>query len=94
MKLNNKVMIIISLVIMGLAYFFIYKPYFTTEGKIWREIKEERALEQKVLYFACSLPKEHKYHKMLMKECNELELISEYEETYQDCTPDYMGSCN
>lgn len=93
-SLNKQAVAILIIIVLALAYFFIYKPYFTTEGKIWREVKQEKALEDKVLYYACGLPKEHKYHRMLMKECNELELRSEYESAQQNCSPDYMGGCN
>lgn len=95
-KAINKKWIITFVVVLGLflVYFFIYKPYFTIDGIIEREIKEERMLEEKVLYYACGLPKEHRFHKMLMKECNKLELRAKYEDSQQNCSPDYMGGCN
>lgn len=83
-----------TIVVLIIAFLFVYKPYFTTEGKIWRVANKEKKLEDKVLYYACSLPKDHKYHKILMKECNELEAKSFYESAQQDCSPDYMGGCN
>jgi len=92
---NNKLVIVLGIVIIFiLAYFFVYKPYFTVEGKIWREVKEEKMLEEKVLYYVCRLPNEHRYHRMFMKECDELKKREQYESEHHDCTPDYMGSCN
>jgi len=92
----DKKWIIAFAIILGLLllYSFIYKPYFTTGGKIEKEIKEERMLEEKVLYYACALPKEHKFHRMLIKECNDLERGAEYENSQQDCSPNYMGGCD
>ena len=91
---NKQIIVLLIIIALVLGHFFIYKPYFTVEGRIWREVKQEKTLEDKVLYYACGLPKEHKYHKMLMEECNKLESKSEYESTQQDCSPDYMGGCN
>jgi len=93
-KLNKQIKTLLIIITLVLLYFFIYKPYFTSKGRIWREVKHIQELEEKVLYYACGLPKEHKYHKILMKECNDLELRSKYESAQQDCSSDYMGGCN
>lgn len=95
-KLLNNRWVIIFIITIGLllVYFFIYKPYFTIEGIIDREVKEEQALEKKVLYYACGLPKEHKFYRMLKKECNDLKAEAEYYNSQQNCSPDYMGGCN
>lgn len=93
--INRKwIIIFVIILVLFLVYFLIYKPYFTIDGIIERQVKEEQMLEKKVLYYACELPKEHKFHKMLMKECNNLELRAKHEDSQQNCSSDYMGGCN
>ena len=87
-KQGKIITVVIAIILM--AYFFIYKPYFTTKGIINREIKQEKILEDKVLYYACGLPKDHRYYKMFKKECYELERRAIYEDS-QRCSPSYMG---
>jgi hypothetical protein len=95
MDSKKKWTIIIALVSAAfVAYFFIYKPYFTTEGMIHRTSGKEIELEKNVIFNACGLPENHRYYQMFKKECDELKLRAEYEETQQDCTPNYMGGCD
>jgi len=93
---NYKIIVAVLLLIAVVlsSYMFIYKPYFTIEGKILREVREEKVMEEKVLYYACGLPKENKFHEMLMRECNELEDRARYDETNQNCIPNFMGGCD
>ena len=94
-KTKKRNLIIASIIAIVGLYFFVYKPYFTAEGKVDREVKRETRLEKKVLYYACALPESHKYYRMLKGECTKLKQMAEYYGSQQDdCIPNYMGGCD
>ena len=73
---------IIFFVVVGmmLIYFFIYKPYFTYDGKIDREMKNYSEAREKVLYYVCGLPESDDYRIRFKKECAEQKERAEFEE--------------